>query len=86
MEKQKKIKIRKGMFELTLDRNRLISVDPTYDGIVFNFMEGLYLTCTDPVMPNAAKELIKNSSNSFPNANLIVDLLSYNQPVSAEIV
>jgi hypothetical protein len=85
MEKKLLIKIRKGRFELNLERDRLISVDPTYDGIVFNFQEGLYLTCTDPVMPNSSKELIKNSTNSFPKATLIIDLANYVRPISAEV-
>jgi hypothetical protein len=37
-------------------------------------------------MPNAAKELMKNSSNSFPNAKkLIFNLDNYNKPVVAEM-
>ncbi len=84
-EKKLLLKIRKGKFQLNLERGLLISADPTYDGIVFNFSEGLLLTYTDPNMPNTAKELIKNSTNSFPKANLIVDLTNYGRPISAEV-
>ncbi len=85
MESGKKLKIRKGLFELTLDRNRVVSVDPTYEGIVFNFQEGLNLTCVDTSMPSSMKELIKNSINSFPTVNLVVNLANYNKPIYGEV-
>jgi hypothetical protein len=35
-------------------------------------------------MPIHTKDLIKNTTNSFPTANLIIDLSNYNKPASVE--
>jgi len=86
LEKVKSLKIKRGKFEIVLDRRSIFSVDPTYDGIVFNFQEGLHLTCVDSGMPNTMKELIKNSINSLPSANLVVDLLNYSRPIHGDVV
>lgn len=81
-----KVVIKKMGISVEMDRSELIMIDQTADGVVFNFKYGLFLHYTDNFMPNGAKELMKNSANSFPNAKkLVFNLDNYNKPVSAEM-
>ena len=81
-----KVIIKKMGITVEMDRSELIMVDQTSDGVVFNFKHGLFLHYTDSFMPNGAKELMKNSANSFPKAKkLIFNLDNYNKPVAAEM-
>jgi hypothetical protein len=81
-----KVVIKKRGIVVEMDRSDLVMVDHTADGLVFNFKYGLFLHYTDNFMPLTSKELMKNSSNSFPNAKkLVFDLDNYNKPVSAEL-
>jgi len=76
--------IKKGKMDLVkTDRSNLITVEPSHDGIVFTFKEGIQLYCTDQYLPNYAKDAMKNTSNNFPKASLIFDLLNYKTPVIA---
>lgn len=68
---------------LKLNRSDIVSADPTYDGIMFQMKYGIMIQFTDAFMPSEAKQLISNSVNSFPNANLIIDLDNYRKPVVA---
>jgi len=75
------IKKRDTIFKLK--RSSVVTADPTYDGIMFQMQDGLLLQYTDQFMTSEAKQLISNSVNSFPNANLMVDLDNYKRPVVA---
>ena len=78
--------IKKGnMCLVKTDRSNLLEVHPSYDGMVFNFKEGFILTYSDSYMPAGPKDLIVNSTNSFPSASLVIDLINYSKPVSATI-
>jgi hypothetical protein len=78
--------IKKGLMELVkTDRSNLINAEQSHDGVVFSFKGGIQIYCTDQYMPLHTKDLIKNTTNNFPNANLIIDLANYNHPVSTEI-
>jgi hypothetical protein len=78
------IVIKRGNAEyVKTDRTNLVSVDPSHDGIVFIFKDGILLHCTDQYMPNFSKDIMKNTSNSFPNSDLVFDLLNYKKPVMA---
>ena len=78
--------IKKGLMELVkTDRSNLINAEQSHDGVVFAFKGGIQIYCTDQYMPLHTKDLIKNTTNNFPNANLIIDLSNYNHPVSTEI-
>jgi hypothetical protein len=66
------------------DRSNLVNAEQSHDGVVFTFKGGFQLYCTDQYMPIATKDIIRNSSNSFPNTNLIFDLSNYKHPVLAE--
>lgn len=81
-----KIVIKKKGIVVEMERSDLVMIDQTGDGIVFTFKYGLFLHYTDNFMPNGAKELMKNSSNSFSKAKkLIFNLDDYSKPVSAEM-
>lgn len=82
-----KVTIRKGGMALVdMDRKDLLEVNPTHDGINFVFKNNAYLYFTDAYLPAGSKEIMKNTSNSFPNANLAFDLANYTKPVIAEVV
>jgi hypothetical protein len=81
-----KILIRKGNMKLVdMDRSDLIDVNPSHDGIVFNFKNNAYLYFTDQYLPVTSKELMKVTSNNFPTADLEFDLANYAKPVIAKI-
>ena len=80
------ISIKKRDTIFKLKRSSVVSADPTYDGIMFQLQDGLLLQYTDQFMSSEAKQLISNSVNSFPSANLTVDLDNYKRPVVAEPV
>lgn len=77
--------IKKGQMEfIKTERSNLLNAEPSHDGVVFTFKGGLQVYATDQYMPLHTKEIIKNTSNSFPTANLIFDLSNYTKPVIAE--
>ncbi len=79
------IVIKKGTMELIkTDRSNLITAEQSHDGVVFTFKGGFQVYYTDQYMPIHTKDIIRNTSNSFPTANLIFDLLDYNRPVIVE--
>jgi len=86
MAKEKKaiVKIVKGSMKLEVDRNELIEVSETHDGIAFNFKGGMQLYYTDDFMPQGMKELIKNTSNHFDNKTLVFDLDNQRQPAKVD--
>jgi len=80
------VTIKKGSMDLIkTDRSHLIEVNPSHDGIVFMFKNNVHLYCTDQYLPISSKELMRNTSNNFPLANLIFDIANYSKPVVAEI-
>ena len=79
------IVIKKGTMELVrTERSNLINAEQSHDGVVFTFKEGFQVYCTDQYMPIHTKDIVRNTSNSFPTANLIFDLANYNHPVLVE--
>ena len=77
--------IKKGSMKFVeTDRSNLIIAEQTHDGVVFTLKGGIQIYCTDNNMPNHTKDIIKNTSNSFPTANLVFDLNNYNRPVVVE--
>lgn len=83
-EKIAKVIIKKGTLNLEVDRSELVEVSETHDGIAFNFKGGLQLYFTDNFMPQHMKELIKNTSNHFPNQKLIFDLDNQQTPARVD--
>jgi hypothetical protein len=77
--------IKKGSMKFVeTERSNLIIAEQTHDGVVFSLKGGIQIYCTDNDMPNHTKDIIKNTSNSFPTANLVFDLSNYNRPVVVE--
>jgi len=80
-----KIRIEKSSVSVECQRSDLVGVDPTPDGVVFVFKEGLRLYLTDTNMPIHTKDMMKNASDSFQKGNLKFDLSSYNKPTSLDL-
>lgn len=77
--------IKKGSMKIVdTERSNLIIAEQTHDGISFTLKGGIQIYCTDNRMPNHTKEIIVNTSNSFPTANLVFDLINYVKPVTVE--
>ena len=77
--------IKKGSMKFVeTERSNLIIAEQTHDGVVFSLKGGIQIYCTANDMPNHTKDIIKNTSNSFPTANLVFDLSNYNRPVVVE--
>ncbi len=75
------IVIKKGSMTLTIDRNDLIQVEETPDGLSFTFKNKFHLLYTEPYMPAATKNIIKNTSNSYEGKKLVFDLDNKRHPV-----
>jgi hypothetical protein len=73
--------IKKGSMNLTMDRNDLIEVVETPDGVSFSFKNGFQLQYIDPYMDNARKQIIKNSSDSYEGKKLVFDFDNQRHPV-----
>jgi len=77
--------IKKGLMELVkTDRSNLLNAEQSHDGVVFTFKGGIQVYCTDQYMPISTKDVIRNTANSFPTANLIFDISNYSRPVLVE--
>jgi uncharacterized protein Yka (UPF0111/DUF47 family) len=83
-EKPVRIIIKKGSFNLEVDRSDLVEVNETHDGVAFNFKDGLQLYYTDNFMPQGMKEIIKNTSNHFSGKKLIFDLDNQKHPAMVD--
>lgn len=79
-----KIVIKKGSMTLEVDRNELVEVSSTHDGIAFNFKGGLQLYYTDNFMPQHMKELVKNTADHFTEQKLIFDLDNTSKPAMVD--
>jgi len=73
--------IKKGKLKLEVDRDELVEVSETHDGVAFNFKGGLQLYYTNNFMPSSTKQIIQNTSNSYPGKKLIFDLDNMSKPV-----
>ena len=79
-EKTVKIIIKKGSMNLEINRNELVEICETHDGVVFNLKNGLQLCYTDQFMPHSMKEILRNTSNHFADKKIIFDLDNERQP------
>jgi len=79
------ITIIKGSIEITADRKDLIEVVETYDGVAFNFKEGLQIYQIDTSMPNHVKNRMSNSADAFEKGKLIFNLNDYKVPVKVDV-
>ncbi len=73
--------IKQKNFELKVKRSELVQLDETADGVVFQFKNGLSLVKIDQFMTNSAKNIMKNTSDNYPDKKLVFELDNPKQPV-----
>ena len=78
------IVVKKGHVVTTFPKSELMKVEPTHDGIIFEFTGGLHLYFSEPYMPTATKHKISHDVNKF-KGKITVDLLNPNVPVTIEM-
>ena len=77
-----KITITKGQgITLNFDRDQLISVDQTPDGLIFKLQQGIDIMYSHHLMNLQVKNQIISAVNSFDKADVSVDLHNYVKPV-----
>lgn len=79
-----KILIKRGTVEIRSNRSDLVEIEPTPDGAVFKFTQGILLHITDANMPIHTKDLMKNAHTGFSKGSLIFELNNYNKPVTVD--
>ena len=79
-----KMIIKKGEFKIEVDRDLLVEVSETADGVAFNFKEGIQLYFLDQFMHSATKQIIKNTADNFPGQKLVFDLDNGRQPAMVD--
>ena len=80
-----KIIIKQKNFLLEVERSELVQLDETADGIVFQFKNGLSLIKNDQFMPASLKNIMKNTSDNYPDGKLIFELDNPQKPVSVDV-
>jgi len=73
--------IKKGSMNLTIDRNDVVTVEETPDGLSFTFKNKFQLLFNDSYMPAGTKNVITNSSNSYDGKKLVFDFDNKRHPV-----
>lgn len=76
-----KITIKRGKMVFTCNRDELVEVDQSPDGMMFSFKWGIVVHYTDQYMTLEIKERIKQAINLLTGGNVLVDLNNYNKPV-----
>lgn len=79
--KDRKVEITKGTVKIVGGRKDLISVSETPDGMAFKFKGGINIVVIDDYMTNSVKKRIAGADLTFEDANLMVDLGNYRNPV-----
>jgi len=74
------VSIKKGLVNMKMDRNAIVNIEDTSDGIIFNFKD-CYFYVIDMSMPLQVKRLIKTSFDGFTEGNIEIDLNNYMKPV-----
>lgn len=79
-----KILIKNKETKVELDKDQVIEVLETADGVAFNLRNGLALIFTDNFMPSTAKQLIKGTIDSCASidATITIDLQNRLTPAS----
>jgi len=76
-----KIIIKQKNFLLEVERSELVQLDETADGIIFQFKNGLSLIKNDQFMPASTKNIMKNTSDNYPDRKLVFELDNPQKPV-----
>jgi len=80
-----KVLIKKGTIEVRSNRSDLVEIEPTPDGAVFKFKQGILLHITDVNMPIHTKDLMRNTHNGFSKGKLVFELDNYDRPASVDV-
>lgn len=83
-EKKRIVNIKRGSMKISVERKDLISVNQTFDGVIFNFANSMQLILTDSFMRLQTKNLLESVSK-IPNGNINIDLDNYRNPTSVDI-
>jgi hypothetical protein len=73
--------IKKGNFKLEVDRNQLVQLEETPDGVSFTFKNKFQLLYNDQQMPAAVKNIMKNTSDTYEGKKLVFDFDNQRHPV-----
>lgn len=87
--KKFKIRILKGTkMDVSFNKDMLLNIQETYDGMSFQFGDGNYFYITDPNMTNETKIRISQSLNALMNANadILVNFNDLKTPVSLSVI
>lgn len=78
------ITIKAGNVKIEANRNDLISVDETSDGIAFSFKGGFHIHYINNYMLSSTKQHIKNTADQITNKKILFDLNNMKRPVSID--
>ena len=78
------ITIKNGPLKLTVPRSELVDVSETHDGVAFNFKGGVQLYYTNNFLPQASKQVMVQTADSFPGKKLIFDLVNHQKPAMVD--
>lgn len=80
-----KLTIKNGDIEVKLDKHSFVNADQTPDGMVFNFQGGSHYYIIATHMPIETKERVKQATDLFENADIVIDINNYKNPVYADL-
>lgn len=83
-EKKRIVNIKRGSMSITVDRKDLVSVNQSFDGVIFNFANSTQLILSDSFMTLPTKNLLESVSK-FPNGDININLDDYRNPASVSI-
>lgn len=89
MSENNYITIKKGNeYVNKVEKDLLISIKPTSDGISFIFKNGFETRLIDERMPTYTKNILENSLNTIfkTKAEIIFDLNNYNKPLQMVLI
>lgn len=78
------VTIKRGPIQIVLPRSELIDISETHDGVAFNFKGGLQLYYTNNFMPQSAKQVMSQTSDSYPGKRLIFNLDDPRKPAMVD--
>jgi len=78
------ITIKAGNVKVEANRNDILEVSETPDGVSFNFKGGLQVVFTDPYMPSSAKQIVKGTADRITEKKLIFELDNPKMPARVD--
>jgi len=83
--KTEKVTIFSNGTQIEVQREEIIEIKHSHDGIVFNLKNGLHIYATDSFMPPDMKDRIISTFDRFKNADILIDLKNFQTPVSVKV-